>query len=54
MVCPKSVSSNWVREIGKWFPEAHVELLQHTQLEKAKFFNKVLKPKKFDVLVGTY
>ncbi len=27
IVCPKSVASNWQRELKKWFPSARVELM---------------------------
>lgn len=54
IVCPKSVSLNWIREINKWFPDAKTEILPNTKDDREEFLKKVVKPRKFDVLVCTY
>jgi SNF2 family DNA or RNA helicase len=30
VICPKSVSKNWIREINKWFPSSRAVLLPGT------------------------
>lgn len=31
IICPKSVSNNWIREITKWFPSSRAVLLHCTE-----------------------
>lgn len=54
IVCPKSVVGNWSRELTKWFPSARVEVMLLTVKTREDFLKKILKPKKFDILITTY
>ena len=54
VVCPKSVSRNWIREINKWLPNANAVLLENTENERAECLKKYVRPRKFDILVTTY
>lgn len=54
VLCPKSVCMNWIREVRKWFPSANVQLLLNTEAEREEILRKVVRPRKFDILVTTY
>ncbi len=54
IVCPKSVVGNWSRELAKWFPSARVEVMLLTVKTREDFLKKILKPKKFDIVITTF
>lgn len=54
IICPKSVVRNWERECRKWFPSANVVAMMTNIKTREEFLSKVLRPRKFDILITNY
>lgn len=46
--------NNWQRELQKWMPELHVEILWGTEEEREHGLKAFVRPRKFDVLITPY
>lgn len=53
IVCPNSMLRTWQKEFGMWWPEARVEVLDGTRVQKLKIIEKV-KRGEADVLVANW
>ncbi|XP_059622171.1 probable global transcription activator SNF2L1 [Phlebotomus argentipes] len=54
VIVPMSTLQNWLNEFQRWCPSLVVVKLHGTKAERYEQVQKVIKPKKFDVLVTTY
>jgi SWI/SNF-related matrix-associated actin-dependent regulator of chromatin subfamily A member 5 len=54
IICPKSVANNWMREVNKWLPSSQAVLLLSTEAEREDCLKRVVRTRKFDILVTTY